>query len=331
MEDDDSLDLCKDYMCIRLVPKEKELKVKFRAYGCKPYFERLRSLVQEKNGMVYLDMFSDDQAMTLSELQLAKNIHQFHAIADKYPGHEIFYFSIDVTAWNNKFRPETVHKLMENTLDKIFSIDFFRKTHYVYNQSLIYITDEESTIYWDGQCGGIDGLNQDTWVITYLAQLKYAFLNLGYKYHLLCKGDDLRAAVVPVPNTMLRGKERNEFVDIIILALKDAATKFGHEVNIKESYGSQKIFTFSKDINVSGVALPSGLRKIQKAYGSNALNAFFPVLDDYVASTFSTAHSTSAYTTTCYAPYYVALNWTYYYLLSHPIYAGLSESSYISF
>lgn len=45
-----------DYFVIRVVPKEEELKVQYRGFGCKTLEDRFRSLAQEKNAMRYLDI-----------------------------------------------------------------------------------------------------------------------------------------------------------------------------------------------------------------------------------------------------------------------------------
>ncbi|KAG8175828.1 hypothetical protein JTE90_013378 [Oedothorax gibbosus] len=87
---------------------------------------------------------------------------------------------------------------MRETLDKVFDTDIFSKTHDHYEAARIYIPDDFYELYWDGQLGGIEGLNQDTWMITYLGQIKYAFKGVCDSFHLLAKGDDLRAAV-PIP------------------------------------------------------------------------------------------------------------------------------------
>jgi hypothetical protein len=56
---------------------------------------------------------------------------------------------------------------------------------------------------WEGQSGGIEGLNQDTWVITYINQMKIAMKDFEYPYHLLCKGDDMRLVVLVPPGVLL--------------------------------------------------------------------------------------------------------------------------------
>ncbi|VDP52101.1 unnamed protein product [Heligmosomoides polygyrus] len=97
-----------DYLVIRVVQKEKELKIQYRGFGCKTIEDRHRSLVQEKNAMRYLDEYSGEQAMTLSELDLVKKLHVFRNLHRAYHGYGILYVFIDAKAWNNHFRREIV-------------------------------------------------------------------------------------------------------------------------------------------------------------------------------------------------------------------------------
>lgn len=59
-----------DYLVVRIVPKEKELKIDFRGVGCKTFEDRHRSIVQEKNVSIFLGEFSDERTVTLLYLSL---------------------------------------------------------------------------------------------------------------------------------------------------------------------------------------------------------------------------------------------------------------------
>lgn len=180
------LDELMDYLVLRIVPKEKEHKVNHRGFGCKTYHDRMRGLAQEKSVMQYLDMYCDEQAMTLSELELARNLYAFRRIKQAFTKHRVLYINLDASAWNNHFRRETVDDIMVNTLDKIFNYKIFSKTHLAYQKTFFYVPDETGTYYWDGQSGGIEGQNQDTWVVTYIAQVKAALDSLSLKFFCKC-------------------------------------------------------------------------------------------------------------------------------------------------
>jgi hypothetical protein len=56
-----TLDELLDYLVIRIVPKECELKTVFRGFGAKTYESRAMALAQEKNVMRFLQDFSNEQ------------------------------------------------------------------------------------------------------------------------------------------------------------------------------------------------------------------------------------------------------------------------------
>lgn len=316
-----------DYLVLRIVPKEKEHKVDFRGFGCKTYHDRARSLIQEKNAMHYLDLFSDEQAMTLSELDLVNRLYSFRNLKDAYAGHEVLFVVLDASSWNNHFRKETVDDLMVNTLDKVFNHKLFGKTHQFYQKSLFYVPDGEETYHWDGQAGGIEGLNQDTWVIVYISQIKTALTHMNLKYHILCKGDDFRLAIL-IPTKNLDAISMKEYKKHITVTVSEAAKQMGHVIKVSESFGSERYFMFSKSAFIGNVEMPQTFRKIFKAYGAN--NSFITTIDEYIASTYSNAHSACKVSPCALAQYMVALFWTYYYLLQDKNYSKLSNNELVA-
>lgn len=307
------LDDFMDYLVIRIVPKEKEMKVKFRGFGCTTFPNRMLFLAQEKTAMEYLDLFCDEQAMTLSELDLVKRLFAFRCLKDAYPQHHVLYIMVDASKWNNHFRRETVDTVMSKTLDRVYDTKVFSRTHEKYRKTFFYVPDGDCTYYWEGQDGGVEGLNQDTWVVTYIAQIKTALSNYDLKYHVLCKGDDLRLAVM-IPIRDERAVDMSATKQIIMTRLASVAKEMGHDIKILDSYGSTRYFNFSKSASIDRTELSQVLRKIQKCYG--ATNAFLPTIDDYIGSTFSNSHSACRVTTNVVPCFFVALAWSYHYLLT---------------
>lgn len=70
------------------------------------------------------------------------------------------------------------------------------KTHLACQNTLFYIPGVIEDLYWEGQQGGIEGLDQDTWVWVYINQIKTAMLGYDVHYHVFCKGDDFRITVI---------------------------------------------------------------------------------------------------------------------------------------
>jgi hypothetical protein len=322
-----TLDDLYNYLVIKLVPKEKELKIDFRGFGIRTYEDRARSLAQEKNVMHFLDMYSDEQAMTIGELEQIKKLYAFRVLGRAFPGYKPLYINLDASSWNNKFRHDVVSPVCSEVLDKVFGTNIFSKTQLAFEKGLTYIPDIEQCYYWDGQAGGVEGQNQDTWVVTYISQIKASMPELGLPCHIFCKGDDFRLIVLVPPNLLAVRDEidiKNEIVEHITRCVKEV----GHTIKIDESYGSAHYLVFSKNASVDEIELSSSYRKIQKCYGAN--NAFMNTLADYIGSTFSNAHSACKVTSISDPCYIVALVWSYFYLLKDDHYRKLSENELVS-
>lgn len=150
---------------------------------------------------------------------------------------------------------------MTATLDPIYGTTIFGKTHMAYQRALMYVPDKSGTWYWNGQDGGIEGLNQDTWVLVYIAQIKSALAGIEFPYHILCKGDDMRVCFAVPPSIYTQrpiAQVREELVGRISKALGD----LGHTIKKEESYGSETYFAFSKAASIHNIEMPQTLRKI---------------------------------------------------------------------
>lgn len=325
--DSNDLEELLDYLVIRIVPKEKELKTKYRGFGCKTYEDRARALVQEKNVMEFLDTYSDEQAMTLGELPLTRKLYAFRTMISSFKGHKVLYINLDASSWNNRFRRITTDHVMSQTLDDIFDNKIFSKTHLAYEKTFFYVPDENQFWYWNGQAGGIEGLNQDTWVVVYLGQIKSALKPLGYNYYVLCKGDDVRIAIL-IPPLVAQNQSLSLIKTRIVSHLQSELSNFGHKIKVAESYGSEHYFTFSKIASIGVVELPQVMRKIQKTHGAN--NAFISTLDEYIASAFSNAHSSCKVSPTVTPVYTVAVYWALFDLFNHRRYRHLSDTEYVA-
>lgn len=317
-----SLEELLDYLVIRVVPKEKELKVDYRGFGCKTMMDRSRALAQEKNVKFFEELYMNESAMAIGEIDLNKKLMAFRRILSAYKGYKVLRINVDASSWNNRFRDETVRPVMAETLDKVFDYPIFSRTHEAFEHTLFYVDDEIRPAYWDGQLGGIEGLNQDTWVVTYIGQIKVALQEFDFQHHILCKGDDLRVIVL-IPPTYHEHNSMPELKARILDQLQKIGSNFGHTIKVDDSYGSESYFAFSKSASVGTIELPQVFRKIQKCYGAN--NAFLPSLDEFVGSTFSNAHSAARTSTNPIACYTVALFWMYFYLLQTPWFKDLSD------
>lgn len=131
--------------------------------------------------------------------------------------------------------------------------------------------DADRVYWWDGQQGGIQGLNQDTWVYVYIHHMKVCMEGPPYPHYILCKGDDLRIAIMVPPET-LRTKSLDMIKKECLKQVSDKGKQFNHVIKVEDLYVSETYFAYSKDAYVKDVEQPQASRKMQKCYGAN--NAF---------------------------------------------------------
>ena len=308
-------------MVMKLVPKEKELGVLARIFGIQTHQARYKNTVQESNAMHFLDNYCRDQTMTLDSLQLAKRLQKFRTLKKVYKGWRVLYVNYDVSGWCSNFRDETVTPVVRETLDKYYGVNLYSKTELAYEKTMYTLPGTKETYGFRGLAGGIEGLNQYTWMSIYTTQMRKVLEEEGLQFHVLSYGDDYKAALLIPPHQVER--DIQTWKDLIV---KNVTTRvkidFGHNMKEYDSYGSECFLTFCKQTSVHGVELPSGLRKVQKMYGSE--NTYMPLIDDYIASTFSNGHSSAKQSPGYYAPYIISLFWCLHHLLNHHLYSKLS-------
>lgn len=316
-----------DYLVIKIVPKEKELKVDFRGFGCKTADDRLRSVIQEQNTARFLKNYCPEQTMTLSELDILRKLSAYRNILEAYPGHKVIYIVIDASKWNNRQRHAVISPLADALLDPLYNTRIFAKTQEAFHKTFVYVPDESSVQYWEGQEGGIEGLHQYTWDVAYLAAIRSTLHDEDHAMFPLVKGDDLRLAVIISPGSP-DFKQIDLLKDRLVAKISHRSRALGHKIKVEESYGSSKYFSFSKAASVGQICLPQGCRKIQKAYGAS--NAFLMFLDSFIGAAFSNAHSACHVGTDFNGPYMVALMWAFSHLCKDPRYSALTDAQLVA-
>ncbi|KAK6044265.1 hypothetical protein COOONC_18229 [Cooperia oncophora] len=179
----------------------------------------------------------------------------------------------------------------------------------------------------EGQDGEIEGLNQDTWVATYIAQIKSALASIEYPYHILCKGDDVTVCFA-IPPTIYETSSMAEIRDDLVNRIASTLGELGHTIKTEESYGSETYFAFSKAASIASIELPQTLRKIQKVYG--ATNAFVATFDEYIGSAFSNAHSACKVSSQTCSQFLVACDRATWHILSTPAYSQLTDQQLLA-
>lgn len=294
-----------DYLVIKLTAKELELKEVGRFFGASPLVERNRRNVQEHNTKQLMSDLVNEQLMTQDELGIMRKLLSFRYFGNIYPEHYLYQISFDFSKWNNNFRRESVDVPGAHILDRWFGTNIYGKTMQAYEESLIYLREENFTRYWEGQLGGIEGLNQDTWSFLFLGGIKHALDEAGFKYQVTVKGDDVRA-VIAVPESQIENEQDfGRIRDIILTRLQELCTSMGWQLNPQESFVSLTLIATSKQYQIRHTWLPAASKKIMKMMSLS--NLLFPTLEELVGSIFSCAHSACSQSTAIIPAYLSAL------------------------
>lgn len=309
-QDDDSWPDCVwDYLVIKLTPKELELKSEGRMFGASPLEERNRRIVQEMNVMRFMDSYCPDQLMTPNELLMIKKLYSFRLLHKMYPDSYVLQVSFDFSKWNNNMRHQSIDIPAARILDRWFGVNIYNKTMRMYENALIYYADGNKQRFWEGQLGGIEGLNQATWSYVFLGGIKNALEELGLVYQLTVKGDDVRAAIVVPKKTLREGEAIKVSIERtrnhILRALEQLCQQMGWELKPEESFVSLSLVATSKQYQVNDTWLPSSCKKMMKCMSLSEL--MFPTLEDIISNIFSTAHSACSQTTVAMPAYLTAL------------------------
>lgn len=292
--EDEWSDTLYDYLVIKLTAKELELKPKGRFFGASPSVERDRRIVTESNAMRFLDNVVPDQLLTPNELDVLKKLVSFRDYRAIYPNCHIINISFDFSSWNNSMRSEVVDVGAGRILDSWYGTNYYSKTMKAYENMLIYYDDGIIKRKWDGQYGGIEGLNQATWSIVFIGGIKYALESLGHKYSITVKGDDVRAAII-VPKSSVPLNQLDMFRDQIMTSIQGLCKDMGWSLNPNESFVSLSLIATSKQYLFNDTWLPASLKKIMKILSHT--NGVFVSLEDIISTIFSIAHSSCSQTT----------------------------------
>ncbi|UHK03046.1 MAG: RNA-dependent RNA polymerase [Guiyang chuvirus 1] len=297
--------LVRQYLVIKLTPKELEFKDKGRMFGASPGVERARRQNAELACMKVLDKYFPDQLMTPDELTAIKRLYSFRALRRLHPKQPVLQVSFDFSKFNNNMRHESIDQIAGNVLDKFFGTPLWSKTMEAFKRMLVYFLDRHRSRYWKGQEGGIEGLNQATWSLIFLAGIKYALGSTTKVYQVTVKGDDVRAAIVlPVEGENITPSYLERQRDLILQKMQELCKEVGWQLNPQECFVSMSLIATSKQYQINESWLPSASKKMLKI--ESLSNVLFPSLEDIVANIYSNCHSACSQTTVILPSFLVA-------------------------
>lgn len=294
-----------DHLVIKLTAKELEEKQVGRYFGASGPLERNRRIVQEHNVMILMHHYIPDQLMTPNELQIMKKLVSFRYFNRLYPNHVLFQVSFDFSKWNNNMRDSSIDVPASAVLDPWFGTKLYGKTMKAFQHMCVYLHEASLKTFWEGQDGGIEGLNQATWSLVFLAGIKNALEGAGLKYQVTVKGDDVRAVIAVTSDEVAASGGYSNTRDRIMERIHELCKSMGWQLNPQESFVSLTLISTSKQYQVRETWLPASLKKAMKMLSLS--NLLLPTFEDLIGSIFSTAHSACSQNTNVIPIYTTAL------------------------
>ncbi|UHK03027.1 MAG: RNA-dependent RNA polymerase [Guiyang lispivirus 1] len=172
---------------------------------------------------------------------------------------------------------------------------------------------KESDTTWFGQKGGCEGLRQKGWTAVTLGMLLVAEYITGIKSIITGQGDNqVIVAFIPIrvagSTPEEYAKEYHHLLDKDIRAflsvLKEVAQGIGMNIKLEETWVSQHLMNYGKEILVDGVFTTSVFKKISRTFLH--VSEGFPCIADRIASIHTSTHSASLKNVDNLIPYMIA-------------------------
>ncbi|QXV86525.1 RNA-dependent RNA polymerase [Arlivirus sp. virus] len=323
---------------IGLHAKERELKIPARLFAMMVLEMRLYFCCTESNIARTIFKYMPCQTMNWRETDLLRHIHNVTQPTRKQD-YVTITISLDFEKWNNRWRKESTDPIFKNIDDLLgqkglytYSHEFFKSSYYYLSSHLNppshllkkniksmskddpKMTFRESQTTWAGQDGGCEGLRQKGWTTVTSGSLLAAEYILGIKSIITGQGDNqVIVAFFPVPTKyedssgyLTSGNEElRKEIQRYLIFLKKISAQIGMNIKLEETWVSQHLFNYGKEILSHGVFLTSVLKKISRMFISVSDN--YPSLSNRIAAIHTAGHSACLKGVDPFLPYFLAV------------------------
>lgn len=253
-----------------LCRKERELNVKGRYFVKQTYRQRLAQTSSEKNISETIFKYMNGQTMTDSELTLTKK----HCAAVSGLQGALEIVVLDFEKWNLKFRHGLVYAIGE-CLDQLFGLSgFYTNAHLWFPSCQVFSNSRLSPPDYDAQgnaipgqfmhidhLGGMEGMHQKKWTIVSECVAVYVSDQLALKTTVLCQGDN---QVVMMRYTKDQVPEKQNIRKSFLERLSHMNERLNLKLKTKETWMSNRLFSYGKQYYYKGQAIPSSTKKISR-------------------------------------------------------------------
>lgn len=293
-------DIPLDWLIVALYPKEREFKLDPRMFSMMVFEMRLFFALTESNIADSVFKYLPQQTMTHSRLEIMK---RFLTMTQPRRASDVIhlFLEIDLSRWNLRWRPLTVHGIGE-VLDDMFGLPgVFTYVHEFFSKCMIVVRTRElepsgirtadpppSDLLWYNHLGGFEGITQKLWTFCTYAMIDLAIHDMPLSYTLTGQADNQVLSVITGRNFALtRADQLRVLRDEITERVRDTCLRTNQEVKPEECLESTTVVTYSKDVFVLGVYHPTSLKFHSRMFPHSSQD--FPSLRTNVGAVFSAA------------------------------------------
>ncbi|QNM37835.1 RNA dependent RNA polymerase [Frankliniella occidentalis associated mononegavirales virus 1] len=329
------------WLIVGLCAKERELKEKARLFSILVMEMRMYFSVTEKNLALKVLKYVEGQTMTISEAELTKRMYAVTAPKEDARTVRVI-MSLDFDKFNQSWSRESTEPFFR-MFDSMFATpNLYSYTHRFFEQAFFYLSSrlnppaylrrdvgnvaledaiamkdifQDSETTWQGQKGGLEGLRQKGWTIIIMGALYAVEYEQGISSSILGQGDNQVLVMnFPVPSYLECNAEQyvRDHPDHLCAAirryqahLKDMCEGLGMTLKLDETWVSQNLMNYGKELIHKGHALTQELHKLSRNFPES--NDSYPMIDTQIASVFSSAHTAAGKSVTPVLPYYIAV------------------------
>ncbi|DBA36723.1 TPA_asm: L [Morus betacytorhabdovirus 1] len=322
---DNSLD--DDDCVIGLYPKERELNSVPRMFSLMS--AKMRNYVVVTEHMIADDIlpYFPQITMTNDLLSLTKKIYsttrrQETNSAASYntkSGISTYDLSVcinmDFEKWNLNMRKESTHHVFYQ-MGKLYGLpDLFNRTYDIFEQSFIYVSDENFRLQikpcgesghklkedgessYTGHVGGFEGLRQKGWTVFTVVVIKMILERYPVSYKLMGQGDNQVLLVTMTTSCVDDGGHITQdginqlkiLLNDIMMSLETIFKGMGLPLKTLESWKSEEFFLYGKFPVKNGVPLSMSMKKLCRTFPFS--NDDTMTIDNMMGSVFTNAQS----------------------------------------
>lgn len=263
-----------EWAVIRLMPKERELKIAARDFSILTFECRMMASACERNLSDSIFKYFSEQSMTKTGLELRHTLQSLITLPNDEESTWVT-FNLDLEQWNYTFRGALQYPLTA-VLNEIFGVSYFSVIPQIFTDSVLFSSEAYTPpgtpgqfLYWDTHAGGNQGIAQKFWTLITIIKIKDIMSKLDLEYRMTGAGDN-QVLKIRIPNNLLD----TNIVRDIKNKLAAGFQEIGLGLKMSETWYSSELFNYQRKYYMRGSALSNGLKQVLRSFaGGSDINA----------------------------------------------------------